>query len=288
MKNTSLIVGFVVLLLLYACSGNETNEKDSTDMESIPQVELSKHLKMDDEEVRMFTMPTPLQISTALKMMNIEYNDKLLLPNYNESYNSDINLAVGLGAYVVDMGYTTVYNNYQKSIHYGNNIQQIMEKLHISHYINKSLVERFKKNIDNQDSLCQIILSTYSDAHSYFNQDEGLGLLILTGAYIEGLYFATQSLSDQKWVNEKTNLYIQQKLFLDNFILLLSAYSDNSKINTIVSDLTQLKVSFDEIKIISGPEKVGDYSLVRPITKSNTDDIKKQVARIRKVLLNTN
>lgn len=285
MKNNLLNACLLLLTLLFACSDDKKQENDSADLESIPQIELSEHLKMDSGEVRMFTMPTPLQIATTLKLLHIEYNDQLLLPKYDGIYKSKVELALGLGAYVVDMGYTTVYNNYQKSINYGQDVQQIMEKLNISHYINKSLVERFQKNIDHQDSLCQIILSTYSEAHSYFNQDEGLGLLILTGGYIEGLFLATQNISNQKWVDESNNLIIQQKLFLDNFILLLDGYSENSKIKSVVVDLNQLKVSFDEIKIYSNPDKQGDYSLVQPISKLNMEHIKNQVATIRNKLL---
>jgi len=288
MKNNLFNVCLLLLTLLFACSDDKKQENDSADLESIPQIELSEHLKMDSGEVRMFTMPTPLQIATTLKLMNVEYNDQLLLPEYDGFYKSKVELALGLGAYVVDMGYTTVYNNYQNSINYGHDVQQIMEKLNISHYINKSLVERFQKNIDNQDSLCQIILSTYSEAHSYFNQDEGLGLLILTGGYIEGLFLATQNISSQKWVNESNNLIIQQKLFLDNFILLLNDYSENSKIKSVVDDLKLLKVTFDEIKIYSNPEKQGDYSLIQPIIKANLEHIKNQVAIIRNKLLTEN
>lgn len=288
MKNNLLNVCLLLLTLLFACTDDKKQENDSADLESIPQIELSEHLKMDSGEVRMFTMPTPLQIATTLKLLHIEYNDQLLLPKYDGIYKSKVELALGLGAYVVDMGYTTVYNNYQKSINYGHDVQQIMEKLNISHYINKTLVDRFQKNIDHQDSLCQIILSTYSEAHSYFNQDEGLGLLILTGGYIEGLFLATQNISNQKWVDESNNLIIQQKLFLDNFILLLDGYSENSKIKSVVVDLNQLKVSFDEIKIYSNPDKQGDYSLVQPISRVNLEQIKKKVAIIRNKLLKEN
>lgn len=288
MKNNLLNICLLLLTLLFACSDDTKLENDSANLESIPQIELSEHLKMDSGEVRMFTMPTPLQIATTLKLLNVEYNDQILLPEYGGIYKSKVELALGLGAYVVDMGYTTVYNNYQKSINYGHDVQQIMEKLNISHYINKSLVERFQKNIDNQDSLCQIILSTYSEAHSYFNQDEGLGLLILTGGYIEGLFLATQNISNQKWVDESSNLIIQQKLFLDNFILLLEGYSENSKIKSVVVDLNQLETSFDKIKIYSNPDKQGDYSLVQPISKVNMEGIKTQVAIIRNKLLKEN
>jgi len=288
MKNNLLVPSLIVLALLYACSSDKTQEKEIVDIEPIPQIELSEHLKMDSDEVRMFTMPTPLQIATTVKLMGVEYNDELLLPPYNNFYKSDIDMALGLGAYVVDMGYTTVYNNFQKSINYGQDIQVLMEKLNISHYISQGLVERFKNNADNQDSLCQIILSTYGEAHSYFTEDEGLGLLILTGAYIEGLYIATQNLNDSKWQEQNDNIYIQQKLFLDNFILLLSGYTENSKINNIVNELKALKIELNHIKIFSDPNKNGDYSLETPITIDNKESIKKEVKRVRNKLLRGN
>ena len=285
MKNYLSLSLLIILSILFACSDDENQEKNVTDIEAIPQIELSEHLKMDSGAVRMFTMPTPLQVATSLKLMNSEYHIELLLPHNNNSFKSDIDMALGLGAYVVDMGYTTVYNNYQESINYGQDIQALMEKLNISHYVNQSFVDRFKNNVDHQDSLCHIILSTYHQAHSYFNDDEGLGLLILTGAYVEGLYLATQNLSSSKWQQEQETIYIQQKLFLDNFILLLSGYQQNSNVKAVVNQLKAIEKAFLQVVVFSDPDKDGDYVLEKPMTKESKNNIKKVVSKVRNQLL---
>jgi hypothetical protein len=52
------------------------------------------------------------------------------------------------------------------------------------------MVRRFENNIYHQDSLYAIILQGYGQANAYFqsNRREELGMYILSGSYIEGLY----------------------------------------------------------------------------------------------------
>lgn len=283
--NHFLICGIVSLFFL-SCESNTNTSDNVANVESIPSVSLTEHLKMDTNEVRMFTMPTPLQVATSLKMMHVDVNNSFLLPHHI-SYKSDVDQALGLGAYIVNLGFTTVYNNYQESINYAQDVQQLMEELNISYYLNDDFITRFKNNATNQDSLSKLILKSYSDAHSYFNQDEGLGLLILTGAYIEGIYQASNFFEHRNWKEQHDVMLIQQKLFLDNFILLLNAYTQHSKIKKLVNDLQGLKLVFEEVEIYSDPNNNGDYVLQKKIDYSTKTKLKEAIGKLRNKLLIT-
>ena len=285
MKQTSVLALSIFLITaLFSCAGDSENKIDETVIEPIPVIDIADYLGMNDGDVRMFTMPTPLQVSTTLKLMDLEYNNQILLP-HNTGFKSDIEMAMGLGAYVVDLGYTTVYGNYQEGINYAQDVEQIMGELNISHYVSNAFMERFKNNADNQDSLCKIILSSYEKAHTYFNQDEGTGLLILTGAYIEGLYYTTESTGASKWKEESTEVLKQQEAFLDNFILLLSGYGSNSKIMDIVNEFKKLKTTFSGLGNYTYLDEDGNHVEETPDVKSANENIKKKVAELRKKLL---
>ncbi|PCJ26974.1 MAG: hypothetical protein COA97_04560 [Flavobacteriales bacterium] len=279
----------IISLFFFACSGDE-NSDDSNDESSdtlIENINLPEQLGLDSGEVKMFTMPTPLQIATALRVMNVDYNENLLLENGNIAVASDIDLSLSLGMYLTDLGYTTVYNNTQKSLSYAKDIQYIMEELPIALYVNDGFKKRFNANLENQDSLCKIILDGYNEANQYISEteNEGLGLLILTGAYIEGLYIASSSNVSNIWLDEHDNLFIQQKLFLDNFILLLEGYTSNSKIAVVVNKLTKLKVVFDEINVSFNDENEA-YELSTPITPASRNKINLLITELRNEIVN--
>jgi hypothetical protein len=130
-----------VFLLFIVCSCSDDDEIIS-DTESslaplIENIDLSKHLGLQNGEAKMFTMPTSLQMGKALSLMDVSCNENLLLPYGNISISSDIDLSLSLGMYLTDLGYSTVYNNFQKSTRYAKDIQFIMDELPIVFYINE-------------------------------------------------------------------------------------------------------------------------------------------------------
>ncbi len=282
---------FVIALIstiYFSCAENnqspeKTNEISDTLIENIS---LSERLNIDSGEVKIFTMPTPLQIASALKIMEVEYNGNLLTNRISTASKTNIELSLLLGIYNTDLGYTTVYNNNQKSLDYISDIQTIMDKLSIEFYVNKNLKKKFKENINNQDSLSNLILKVYNEANQYMtsSDNEGLGLLILTGGYIEGLYLAVSSNVGNNWKEEKTNLLIQQKLFLDNFIVLLDGYTSNTRIKDIFSKFQKLKLAFDVIKI-KYSDKTESYELTNSITLKDELKIKKIITKLRNDIL---
>jgi hypothetical protein len=281
----------IITIFFFACSNDENSDENTSESSDtlIERIDLPSQLGIDSGEVKMFTMPTPLQIASALKIMEVEYDDDLLIPNNNVSFGSDIDMSLNLGMSIVDLGYATVYENPQRSLNCARDIQVIIEELPISYYVNDGFIKRFKTNSENQDSLYAIILDVYNDANQHLteNEDEALGLLILTGAYIEGLHIASSSNVPHRWIKEHDNVFIQQKLFLDNFLVLLDGYTTNSKIASIVETLSKLKIAFDEIKI-SFNDKTEAYELKSAITSTNRNNIKEVITNLRNEILSVN
>ncbi len=275
---------FCLLLIIYSCSEEKDNNSEKIDSEIIDTdtSSLADKLDMKDGETRMFTMPTPLQTAAALQIMNVEYTNQLLIEHNIVNSKSDIDLAMILGMYMVDLGYTTIYNNSQESLNYAKDIQDIMDELPIGYYVNDAFRKRFKQNLNDKDSLCKVILEGYNDANQFMieNQNEGLGLLILTGAYIESLYLISSSKVGSEWNQEYNNLFIQQKLFLENFITLLAPYNSNEKINHIYNDLNKLSHFFNKIET-TFDEKTQQFQLVKPITPKQFKSIQSKISIIR-------
>jgi hypothetical protein len=279
-----------VFLLFIVCSCSDDDEIIS-DTESslaplIENIDLSKHLGLKNGEAKMFTMPTPLQMGTALSLMDVSYNENLLLPHGDISISSDIDLSLALGMYLTDLGYTTIYNNFQKSTRYAKDIQFIMDELPIAFYINDVFKNRFNENKENKDSLCKIILEGYNEANQHIieTENEGLGLLILTGAYIESLHLVFSSSFPADYAKEYNKMFIQQKLFLDNFIILLDGYKKNPSILTILNNLNELKTMFNTFEISFNDDNQS-YNLKKPLTETDIPKLKKGVDKMRENVL---
>lgn len=287
-NNKFWILLFITSVFTSSCSDDTDTNKDDVNLANnqIANINLSNQLGLDSGEVKMFTMPTPLQAAATLKIMEVDYSDHLLLDNNVVVSKSDIDLSLALGMYMTDLGYTTIFNNTQKSLSYANDIQHIMDELPIGYYVNDAFKKSFKDNLDNQDSLCKIILEGYNDANQYISEteNEGIGLLILTGSFIEGLYLVTSSDVQIKWVQEHHNILIQQKLFIDNFILLLKGYTSNPNIAALHKNLLLLKIAFDKINIYFD-EETESYKLKKTITVKDKEKIKTICSKIRNEII---
>ena len=273
---------FVPFILL-ACADDSAIDTSNKikDAEKMEPLNLPEKLGLGVDEVKMFTVPTPLQIASALRVMNVDYNENLLLENDKINLSSDIYLSLSLGMYLTDLGYSVIYNNRQKSLNFAKDVQYIMENLPIPTYINDGFKSRFMNNIEDKDSLSKIILEGYYEANQQITQthNEGMGLLILTGSYIEGLHLAS-SFNSTHWVKEYDSMLIQQKLFLQNFITLLDGYNSNSKIAMILDQLNELQLIFEGIEIQFN-DQTKSHELVQPFSLDDKEKINEIVSALR-------
>ena len=266
----------LVALLVTGCSDEPREENDFYGTINMPD-----SLLPQGDEVMMYTLPTPLQISSVLKTHNIEYKEDLLLkPKKVLTYPSSFVKALNLGFYTIDLGYVTVYERYTEAIHYAQTVKELMAQLGIERIIHDQMIDRFKNNVNNQDSLSKIILESYESAHGYFQQNgrEGIGLAIATGCYIEGLYIASSiEVRNNKL---RSNLLSQNKLFLENIIELLGYYVNEKEVSLMITELKKLQKTFDAIEVDFN-ESTGKLT-----ARNATPELRKRINRQVEVLRN--
>lgn len=269
----------LVMLFLFSCS--EESASNNINLEKKENVDLVKHLNLDSGEVKVFTMPAPLQVSTLLRVSNQKYYSDMLIPPGSSTSISFFRDAISLGMLIVDLGYETVYEHQDICMEYVGDISKKMENLNIDPAIGQRFVSRFDNNRGNQDSLCQIILEGYRDAHDYFQKSsrEEVGILILTGAFIEGAFLGTQA--DIRNANfDYDNLIIQQKLYLENIVLLLGAYQNDSEFKHLYDSLLEMQEALLNVEIVYYEQRQ-KHVLRKPLFESDSEKIKTAVEKIR-------
>ncbi len=201
-------------------------------------------------DMKVFLLPAPLQVASVLKLEDYKYSEKILETTKAASadYKVEYLKALNLGIYSIDMGYTAVYSDHSNMMKYASKIQGLMSDLNIRSSVRSNTVERVKNNVANKDSLYLIILESYRDAHDYFkfNEREDVGLMILAGSFVEGLYIATSLAKDQQG-KELMGLIAQHKTFLQNISLLLKKYPEQKDIQKIISKMDDLEKAFKGI-----------------------------------------
>ena len=259
-----------LFLFVIACNGNKQNPNNT---EVVNNNSDKSEVSDSSKTLKVYTLPAPLQIATAVKTFDLSYSDKLLAPTNKSttSYPTNYLKALNLGVLGVDMGYTTVYDQKQAALYYLSKVQKLTEELGIAGNFNLATIKRFKDNINNQDSLYYIILQSFNDVHKYLHENDraGTGLLILTGSFLEGLYLTTQFTHNKK-DNRLINLISQQQVFLDNLIELLQNQNDKKEAAEILDQLKELKIDFTGVTTTNGKANspaIPDTQLVKITNK---------------------
>ncbi|MUP37401.1 hypothetical protein [Labilibaculum euxinus] len=231
-------------VLTFGCQ----NKKPSAD--KIPEITAPQQKEFKSIKTLFYNVPSPIEVTGIIKKMNLPYQPDLMNPVSNaDNYLSQADVAINIGIYGADLSYIRIYEQFQDAARYLAVIKKFTRDLGIPEEQERITARRMEENIENQDSLLQIITETFTKSDSYLkeNQRGGVAALIVFGGWIETLYLATNIVDLKNPQKEMVNLISQQKHSVKNLIGLLNQYRDNYKINQILPDLKKLDAKFQEI-----------------------------------------
>lgn len=134
-----------------------------------------------------------MQIADLIKKSGAAYNKDILNPTANLSKYSDASKqALNLGVYGADLGYITMYDNSGDAMEYYKTVVQLGDQLKITGSFDKGLMDRFNANIGKKDSILTLVGEAYRRSDNFLRESEQdyLAALILTGGWIESIYFS--------------------------------------------------------------------------------------------------
>ena len=259
---------FFSLFFLASCNNTETDSTEESDDK--PFVTDSEEFEKNKTTLltidgKIFSIPSPIQTAFLIKNVEEKYKKSILNNPQNQSkYNTKFRKAMNLGVYGADLGYVTLYDQTQDAIKYLQVIRKLANELDISSAFDVTLVDKFERNLGNQDSILSMVSEAYRASDDYLknNDRNDIGALVLTGGFIESLYFSTKLAVESK--NKKLIDRVgEQKNGLENLIKLLSPYyvAENVEIVKLVDQLIALEKLYEGIEI--------NYTYNEPIVDIN-------------------
>jgi hypothetical protein len=198
-------------------------------------------------------IPSPLEISVLLKESGKKYNATFLnSPDNLSKYNSNYKKALNLGIYGTDLGYTNIYEQNQDGVKYMATIKGLADGLNIGQFFDIETIGRLATNSKNLDSLLLITTQNFNNINHYLQTQSrsNLSVLLLTGGWLEAMHITCNvagSDPNNKELQEKIG---EQKVILENIILLLSFYKESDKnMASLLTDMEGLKKVFDKVNI---------------------------------------
>lgn len=247
-KNQALLLSLAVFFA-FSC-GDDSTKDDSTETVDVEEKN-TNNTQLLELDGKVFSIPSPIQTAFLIKGAGVTYNKELLnVPSKVTGYSTNFKKAVNLGIYGADLGYVTLYDQTQDAISFLTAVKTLGDDLGVSSAFDMELVERFEKNIGNQDSVLSLVSEAYKSSDKYLknNDQNHIGALILAGGWVESLYFTTNS-AEMTSNKEIINRVGEQKNTVYNLIKLLTPYYDQPEFSTLVDDLMELNDIFEKVEI---------------------------------------
>jgi hypothetical protein len=280
-------IGFVALFL--AACGSSKKPDENAFLQSLDSAKSGPTI---DEEVIssiLQQIPSPLEISVLLKESGTKYNSSILNTSENLSkYNSNYKKALNLGVYGTDLGYTNIYEQNQDGIKYLTSIKSLADGLNIGQFFDIETIGRLATNSKNLDSLLLITTQNFNSINHYLQTQSraNLSVLLLIGGWVEAMQITCQVAAKDiknKDLQEKIG---EQKIILEQIVLLLSFYKDDSNMASLLEDMDGLKGAFDKINITytykeSTMEIIDGVAVIKDNSTTSINITEQDVATIR-------
>lgn len=231
------VIGLIVLVS--SCGGRQegetraiTDNKERADM-----------VQSSVEGLEDYPIPTSIEVVEMLQRAGAPYILGISNSASNvDRYFTEKNKALNLGVYGADLSYAGTYEMNQEIMKYLQVCKQLIDELNISTSFNQGFVQRVESNLDDKDSLINIVSESFYDTYVFLtdNHRDDLALLVMTGSWIEGIFLTSQIAIGARDNSEITDIILRQNDPLEKLLALLDEHEDDELINSIFNDLTDI------------------------------------------------
>ncbi|MCI5057786.1 MAG: hypothetical protein MRY83_16845 [Flavobacteriales bacterium] len=282
MRTVRLVVlGLGLGMLTFSCgnegdSGNTQKQKTEgaefqggdDEFDDFDEVSESTTISLSDQalEAVIKSIPSPLEFSDKLVILNAEFNDKIIAKRASaEDFIGSHNKAIVMGIYGTDLSYINIFKENLTAAQYYSSVVNIAEDLRVDQFFNLETIDKLKSNEGNKEKVLEIIRSGYRDIHNYLKeqQRDEISLLMLYGSWLESLYL-TLSVHNQQQI-DLSEMIGDQKITVDKLLAIFKNYKSDKKIQEIIAFLNTMKETYQSVSISyeyddSYTEKADDQS----------------------------
>jgi hypothetical protein len=265
MKKIFTGVIFLLLIVSVSCFTSCKNKADSK--QKTVEAEL-KDTITNQIEANVYPLPTSAQVIKMLTDLEVGYIFGITNPVANtKKYFSSSTRAINLGGFGADLSYATLYNMQQEVINYMDAIRSLSNELNMSKIYNEELYENIKKNFDNKDELVKILTNSFNDTYTYLsdNDQQPLALLVVGGAWVEGMYLTTHVSEAAYQVAGISKVLLEQKKSFELFLSITEPYLSDPSVGDFVKILDPIKKVYEGLSTSLTDQNIID------ITKAITD-----------------
>jgi hypothetical protein len=265
-----IFAGFILPLLIisFTCLSSCKDKATSKQQKKAEKEEVK--VIQSQIETNVYPLPTSAEVIKMLAEFEVGYSIGITNPVENsKKYFSSPKRAINVGVFGADLSYATLYNQQQEVLNYLDAIKSLANELNMSKIYNEDLYPKIKQDYDNRDELVKLLTRTFNDTYAYLsdNEQQNLALLVVGGAWVEGMYLTTQVSDAAYQVAGISRVLLEQKKSFDTYLEITKPYLSDPSVG-------------DFVKLLDPVNKVYE-GIGTSLTEQNIKDITKVIVDVR-------
>ena len=241
LRFTGVLLG--LSLLIAGCSNKPKSDAGETETEAATKEAVI-------EELSGYPIPTSFEITDLIYNAGAPYILSLSnAPEKASEYITQKDKALNLGVYGADLCYAATYMMKQGTMLFLEASKLLIDDLGISTQFNEDYVDRVEVNLDDRDSLINIVTDSFEDTWYYLveNEQDVLARLVVCGSWIEGIYITSNIAMTSQDPTEIMEILAKQKNSLDNLVSILEPVKDTEDVTVVFKGLFDLQDVYQEV-----------------------------------------
>jgi len=271
MKKLSLLILIPAIAVTIVFNGCKNKSADSDQK----KIELQQKADIENQiESNVYPLPSSAEVIKMLTELEVGYIFGITNPVENSrKYVTSSSRAINMGVYGADLSYATLYNINQEVINYLDAIRTLANELNMSAIYDEALYEKIKQNFDNKDELVMVLTKSFDDTYVYLseNEQQSLALLVVGGAWVEGMYLTTHVSEAAYMVAGITRNLLEQKKSFELFLEISKPYENDPIVTDFIKKLDPVKTVY--------------AGLGTSLTEQNIKDITKAIETVREQIV---
>lgn len=277
-------------VLVSSCGGG--SQEKSSDASS--EFDAAKEQVAADVSKVLKDLPPPSEVPYLLMNAGAEFNPAIInsLEKMESYQTSESKAALNLGVYATDIGYLTSYEKSELALDYMGECQKLAAPVGVSGAIDYGMIARFEANMENRDSLSNIINEVMQKSGERLSELDELNsaALLLAGSWIEGVYISATIVNtypDDLPEESRTlileplvKIVIDQKVSLNDLIQVMNDVPESKEVNDMIAELQKVKAIYDG-ELAEVEQQIADNTGDFVLTPSTLDNLSAEVSRIR-------
>jgi hypothetical protein len=260
-----IFAGILFTLLIISLTGLTSckQKKAEKEKEAAEKKEVEKFKKEIPSNV--YPLPTSAEVIKMLTELEVGYNFGITNPIENvKKYFQSSKRAINLGVFGADLSYVTLYNMNQEVIRYLDGIRSLANELNMSEVYDENLYEKIKQNVDNKNELVNILTKAFNDTYAYLsdNDQQSEALLVVGGAWVEGMYLTTNISAAAYQVAGISRVLLEQKKSFELYLEITEPYLSDPIVGDFVKILDPVKKVYEGLSTSLTEQNIKDITTV--------------------------